>query len=131
MSEDERADTLQAAEANLQSAVESGDLTALYRAGMLLSDPRYSNDPSNGIAVALAACNLGQDCSASNSDSAFFNCKLSGACPADADFAYYLQQSLGPATYAQVDAHAQQIKQAIQAGDWSAVLGSLTIEKHP
>jgi hypothetical protein len=131
MSEPEKASTLQAAQANLQAAVESGDPTALYRVGILLSDPRFSTNPLNGTAVALAACNLDQDCSANNPDNPFFNCKLSGACPADADFAYYLQQNLGPATYAQVDAHAQQIKQAIQAGDWSTVLGNLTIDKHP
>ena len=107
----------------------SGDPDALYLAGMLLADPRYSSDALNGIAVALAACELGRDCSADNPENSFHNCGVSGACPADADFVYYLQQSLGPSAYAQVYARAQQVKQSVQAGDWDAVMAVLKINE--
>lgn len=129
MSQDERATQYKIAETDLRAAVVSGDPDALYLAGMLLADPRYSSDTLNGTAVALAACELGRDCSANNPENSFYNCKLSGACPADADFAYFLQQSLGPDDYAKVYAHAQQVKQSVQAGDWEAVMADLKIDK--
>jgi len=129
MSQDEKAAQYKIAETDLRSAVVSGDPDALYLAGMLLADPRYSSDTLNGVAVALAACDLGRDCSANNPENSFSACRVSGACPADADFAYFLQQSLGPDDYAKVYAHAQQVKQSVQAGDWDAVMAVLTIDK--
>jgi len=131
MSETEKTKQLDVAETNLRAAVQSGDPDALYYAGTLLADARYSSNPSNGIAVALAACDLGHDCSAGNPDNAFSNCKLSGACPADADYTYFMQQSLGPDKYAQIYSHAQEIEQSIRANDWDVVLTYLKIDKHP
>jgi hypothetical protein len=131
MSDEARTDKINLGERDLRAAVESGDPDALYAAGMLLANPRYSSNSLNGIAVALASCDLGHDCSADNPDNAFYNCKLSGSCPANADYAYFVQQSLGPEQYAQVYAHAQEIKQSVQAQDWDAVLANLKIDKHP
>jgi hypothetical protein len=130
MSEDERTDLLRTAKSQLRSAVESGDPDALYDAAVLVADPRYSKDPLKATAVALAACDLGRDCSASNPENPFYNCKLSGACPPDAGYDYYLQQSLGPDKYAQVYASAQQVKEAVEAGDWDAVMTNLTLDAH-
>lgn len=130
MSEDERTNLLQTAKSQFRSAVESGDPDALYDAAVLLADPRYSKDPLKALAVALAACDLGRDCSANNPENPFYNCKLSGACPPDAGYEYYLQQSLGPDKYAQVYASAQQVKQAVEAGDWDAVMTNLTLDAH-
>lgn len=131
LSDTEKAKQLEAGQTNMRAAVQSGDPDALYYAGSLLSDARYSSNPLNGIAVALAACDLGHDCSASNPENAFSNCKLSGACPADADYAYFLQQSLGADKYAWVYSRAQEIVQAGRAGDWDFVLSGLTFDKHP
>jgi hypothetical protein len=130
MSKDERADELKTAQASLRAVVESGDPDALYSAGVLLANARYSGNPQSGLAVALAACDLGHDCSANNPDNVFSRCKLTGACPADADYAYYLQQSLGPDAYAQVYAQAMQIKQSIQSGQLDSVLAALQIDEH-
>jgi hypothetical protein len=131
LTEGEKTETLKTAQGNVQTAIESRDPDALYDAGILLSDQRYSSNPSNGIALALASCELGRDCSADNPENSFFNCKLSGACPANADFAYLMQQSLGPDAYAQIYAHAQEIKQMIEAGEWDALLPTLKLDKHP
>ena len=128
MSRDERANQFRIAQTDLRGAMMSGDPDALYQAGMLLADPHYSTDSLSGVAVALAACDLGRDCSAANPDNVFYRCRLSGACPADADLAYYLQQSLGAEGYAQVYARAQEVKQLIQAGDWNAVMASLKLK---
>jgi hypothetical protein len=127
MSKDEKADELKTAQNSLRAVVESGDPDALYNAGVLIANAQYSDNPQNGLAVALAACDLGHDCSANNPDNVFSRCKLTGACPADADYAYYLQQSLGPEAYAQVYAQAMQIKQSIQSGQLDPVLAALQV----
>jgi len=127
MSAAEKSDQLKSADTQLRAAVESGDPDALYYAGTLMSDGRYFDDPLNGIALALASCDLGRDCSAANPENSFANCKVSGACPANADYAYFLQQSLGADKYAQVYARAQQIEQAARSGDWNTVSSSLKL----
>ena len=58
MSDAEKTRQLQTVDGNLRAAVRSGDADALYYAGSLLADGRYSSDPLNGMAVALAACDL-------------------------------------------------------------------------
>lgn len=130
MPEPAKRELLDVATEHLRAAVESGDPTALYAAGMLLSNGRYTSEPLNGVAVSLAACDLGYDCSAGNPQNVFSNCRLSGDCPADASYAYYLQQSLGPAKYAQVYAHAMDIEQSVRDGDWNAVMKTLTVKFH-
>jgi hypothetical protein len=129
MSADAKAEKLRAIDTNVRAAVESGDADALFGAGELLADGRYSSNPLNALAVSLAACDLGHDCSADNPENAFANCKFSGACPPDANFAYFLQQSLGAENYAKVYARAQEVKQLIEAGDWDAVLANLKVDK--
>jgi hypothetical protein len=95
-SDEDKAAALKVARDNLRQVVESGDLEALWRTGHLLATPSYSTDSLQGMALALATCNLGRDCSAANPANASYMCKYSGACPPDADYAYFLQQSLGP-----------------------------------
>jgi hypothetical protein len=127
MSDSDRAAKLKATDENLRAAVESGDPDVLFGIGMLLADGRYSADPLNGLAVALAACELGHDCSAKNPDNSFSNCALSGACPADADLTYYLQKSLDPDQYSKAYALSQTIQNAVQQGDWETVMGYLKV----
>lgn len=129
MSESAKAEKLKSADEYLRTAIESGDPDALYFAGMLLSDGRYSKNPLNGVAVALAACDLGHDCSAKNPENVFSVCAQSGGCPADADLAYYMQTSLGADQYAEAYALAQTVKQAVQAGDWDTVMTKLKIDQ--
>lgn len=131
LSEDAKALQLRIVNTNVRESVESADPDALFYAGTLLSDPRYSNDPLNGIAVAPAACDLGHDCSADNPENPFYNCKLSGECPSSADYAYFLQKSLGPDRYSQIYAHAQEIEQSVRSGEWDAVLKNLIVDKTP
>ena len=131
MSDATKAAKLKIAQDNLKAVIESGDVEALYRAGNLLANPRTTDDTTLGFALALAACNLGRDCSADNPDNLFYGCKYSGTCPPNADYAYFLQQSLGQDGYAQLYARAQQIEQSIHAGDWQSVLADLRLDKHP
>jgi hypothetical protein len=129
ISSDQKAAQVLIAQSNLRTVVESGDPDALYSAAMLVANPSYSSNPLNAAAVALATCDLGHDCSADNPDNSFYNCKLSGACPANADYAYFLQQSLGPDSYAQVYAQSLQVKQSIEHGDVTAILMNLKFDR--
>jgi hypothetical protein len=131
ISEEVKAEQLRVVDTNVRASVQSGDPDALYYAGMLLSDPRYSSNSLNGIAVALAACDLGHDCSADNPENPFYNCRLSGECPPGADYAYFLQKSLGPERYSQIYAHAQEIEQSVRSSDWDAVLKNLVVDRTP
>jgi hypothetical protein len=131
MPEDVRAAKVKVVQDNLRAAVESGDPDALYRAGMLVANPQLSNDTLRGLAVALAACDLGRDCTAANPESGFYECAQSGRCPPGLDFPTMLQQGMGQEQYAQVYARSQQVVLSARAGDWNAVLANLTIDKHP
>jgi hypothetical protein len=131
MPADVKAEKIQSAESNLQAAVASGDSVAMFYVGMAIANSRVSVDPTQGVALELAACELGYDCSADNPDNVFSNCKLSGACPADADFAYFVQESLGADKYAQAYARAQTVKQFIEAGDWAAVAANAKVGGNP
>jgi hypothetical protein len=132
MPDDVKAGKLKVIQENLRAAVESGDPDALYRAGLLVgNNPNLTTDNMRGFAVSLAACDLGRDCSADNPDNLWSKCILTGACPPNADYAYFLQQSLGPERYGQLYAVSQQVVQSSRAGDWQGVLAYLTIDKHP
>jgi hypothetical protein len=111
------AETIDRVQDGIVAAVKSKDPDAIFRVGMLLSNASFSSDPMNGAALALAACDLGYDCSAQNSENVFSTCRTSGACPADANFADYLQQSLGPEKYAEAFARAQEFKEALARND--------------
>jgi hypothetical protein len=155
MPEDVRAAKVNVVQDNLRAVVESGDPDALYRAGMLIANSQLSNDTFRGLAVALAACDLGRDCTAANPESGFYECLQSGRCPPGLDFpsmlqqgmgqeqyaeALYecaqsgcpgldfpaiLQQGMGQEEYAQVYARSQQVVQLECAGDYQGVLCSL------
>ena len=117
--------TTETVKSQLQSAVtgavESGDAHAMFLAGMMLSNAKYSPQPLEGVAIALAACDLGYDCSASNPENPFSMCARSGACPADGDFAYYMQQSLGAEQYAQAYSEAQSLEDMLSRNDSAGV----------
>jgi hypothetical protein len=127
MPADVKAAKLKFIQDNLRAVVESGDPDALYQAGYLMANPLLTDDTLRGMAVALASCELGHDCANSGHN----NCMVSGACPPGADFAYFMQQSLGQERYAQLYARAQQVVQLERAGDYQGVLAYLTIDKHP
>jgi hypothetical protein len=99
MPEDVRAAKVKAVQDNLRAAVESSDPDALYGAGMLVAtNGKYT---FQGLAVALAACDLGRDCTAANPESGFYECVQWGRCPPGLDFPSLLQQGMGQEQYAE------------------------------
>jgi hypothetical protein len=124
MSPTERAAKVQIVQDNLRAAVESGDPEVLFRAGVLMANPFLVTDTTPGNAVALAACDLGRDCTVANPI-----CMQEGRCPAGQDFPMLLQQGMSPADYAKLYARSQQIVLDMRAGNYDAVLANLTITK--
>jgi hypothetical protein len=57
---------IEIAQSDINRAVATGDPEALFRLGLVLADFRVGQDPLNGFALAIAACNLGYDCTANN-----------------------------------------------------------------
>jgi hypothetical protein len=130
MPEGTRAEKVKIVLENLRAAVESGDPEALYRTGMLFTG-LLVRDTVPGYAVALAACDLGYDCSTANPESLEHECAQDGRCPPGQDFPTLLQQGMGPEQYAELYARSQQVVLAVRAQDWDAVLANLTIDEHP
>jgi hypothetical protein len=127
MPEAVRAEKAEIVQDNLRAVVESGDLNALFNAGIMMANPYVSTDTMRGFSVALAACDLGfNDCENLNHE-----CVQSGFCPPGQDFATQLQHSLGAEQYAQLYARSQQIVEAVRAQDFDAVLANLTMDQSP
>ena len=129
MSDEVKAAKWKTAMQNLHAVLESGDTDALYHAGFALANPRLGDDPMRGMALALAACNMGRDCTPNNPDSYMHGCRAAGTCPEGDDFVYMLQRNLGQEEYAKLYARAQQIESDIRAKNYDAVLANLTIKQ--
>lgn len=106
-------------DADLFSVLQSGDPEALFRIGLALSSGRFGGDPVKGAAIALAACDLGYDCSANNPENSFSACEATAACPGNADFSYYVQQGMGEGSYAKAYALAQEFEDLLARHDTS------------
>jgi len=129
MPDDQRSAELAVVNSDLRTAVHSGDPDAMYQAGILLADGRLSNSPENGIAIALAACDLGSDCTSDNPEGPLYNCRISGQCTSGIDYPTVIQHDFDPETYARVYSKAQQIEQSVRAGDWDVVMADITLDK--
>jgi hypothetical protein len=128
MTEAVRAEKVKIVQDNLRAVVESGDLDGLYHAGLLMASMHVSTDTMRGYSVALAACDLGYDCTAANPESLDHTCAQSGACPPGKSLSTELQQAMGPEQYAKLYARSQQVVEAVRAQDWNAVLANLTMD---
>lgn len=114
---------IQVAQADLNHAIASGDPDALFNAGMIITNGLYV-DRIEGFALSLAACDLGHDCTAANSDGTdrpFGNCVASGTCAPGTVFSDWVTKNIGAEGYAQAYARAQQIEEAVAQGDASTL----------
>jgi len=126
-----RAASMEEAQNLLSYVAKSQDPDALHVAGQMLMDGWYSSDPLRGVAISLAACDLGYDCSANNPGNSFAVCRESGACPTDADYAYYVQQSLGPERFGTAYSEAQAFKDLLARGDWNGIAIYIALKESP
>lgn len=116
-------DQIQVAQIDINHAIASGDPTAIYNAGMLITNGLYV-DKFEGFALSLAACDLGYDCTAINSTGnsmPFGECVAMGTCSPGETFSDWVTRNIGAEGYAQAYARAQQIKAALAQGDTDAL----------
>jgi hypothetical protein len=123
------------AQAAIDKAVQSGDPMALFAVGFALSDLHWSSDTTRGNAIALAACELGYDCSADNPAMLIHTCKYSNDCGGITDFAEWLAANIGPDRYGEAYAQAQELKgylarhQTDEAATFAKIYRQLTKEQ--
>ena len=110
----------ESAQLEINRAVASQDPAALFQVGRLLSDGLASNDPLQGFAISIAACNLGYDCTTANVG-LFRDCAALGTCAAGVHYTDIIKQTVGDDGYVQAYARAQQIQEAIARGDTKTV----------
>ncbi len=111
---------IQIAQLDIDRAAVTGDPEALFRIGLLLADERVGQDPLNGFALAIAACNLGYDCT-TNNELAFPGCVAANMCAEGEIYPDIIRETVGPANYAKAYSRAQQFQEALARGDTSAV----------
>jgi hypothetical protein len=114
------ATSIESAQLSINNAVASGDPAALFKVGQILTDGHASNNPLQGFAVSIAACNMGYDCSADNVE-IFGDCAAQGQCTAGSTYADLVKKAIGEDGYAKAYAVAQQIEDAVARGDSTAV----------
>lgn len=108
---------MEVAQSDINKAITSGDPEALFRAGFIISNG-LSVDPIQGYAFSIAACDLGYDCSASNSDNVFFShCVTLGTCQAGSMFSDVVTKAVGDQGYARAYERAKEIENALERED--------------
>jgi hypothetical protein len=122
--------SIQAAQSDINRSAATGDPEALFRTGLLLSDGRVGQDPLDGFAAMIAACNLGYDCT-TNNEFAFGACAAADACPQGEIYTDKIRNTIGDANYAKAYGRAQQLQDALAKGDTSAVLQFVQLKGAP
>ena len=111
---------IQAAQTDINKGAATGDPEALFRIGFLLADGRVGQDPLNGFAAMIAACNLGYDCTANN-EFAFGACVAANACQQGEIYTDKIRNAIGDSEYAKAYSRAQQLEDALARNDMGAV----------
>ena len=103
----------------IDQVIVSNDPTALFQIGQVLADSRVSTDPTRGFAIALAACDMGYDCSSRNA-LVFGACTIQSDCAENLNYADLVRKAIGAGGYARAYEQAQEFEQALARGDISA-----------
>lgn len=101
----------------IRDVIRSDDARARFQLGLRLMSGDASRDGRYRMAMSLAACDMGYDCSADNPANPWANCRyLPDQCPPDTSYRSGLAESLSARDYARVDALAEQFKEAHRRG---------------
>jgi hypothetical protein len=114
-----KTETLDSVQLMINQVVDSSNPAAIFRIGQVLTDGRVSADPVRGFAIALAACDMGYDCSSSNAE-LFGACAIQGDCARNLNYADVVKKAVGEDGYARAYGQAQEFEQALARGDMSA-----------
>lgn len=104
----------------MRAAVLSRDARAIYSVGLALNSSGFPGDGLNSVALMLAACQTGFDCSAANPEYGG-SCVADGTCVEGERFEDMLQKNMGGETYARVFALAAEFRSALERHDSAAI----------
>lgn len=114
-------------QAAIDQAVLSGDPMAMFSIGFGLSDGHLSNNTDRGMAIALAACDLGYDCSWDNPAMQAEACKYNDSCSGATDYPSRLRTTLSPERFAKVYAESRELEMYLENRSTSDVLAFVKI----
>jgi len=105
---------------DVRKVLRSGDGTAWYDLGMRALSDQVGADPSYGLALILAACERGYDCSSVNRHNLALNCGMNTNCSANS-----LEEAFNQQYPADVNARARthllELQLLLQQGDWARI----------
>jgi hypothetical protein len=103
----------------IRDAVGSKDPEAIFTIGIALQNSHAVDDNNlQAVAVSLAACDLGYDCSVSNPQNYRQICRPIDVCPDGATYSDRLQQIYRSTLYAEIYSQAQIFKDLLTREDW-------------
>lgn len=109
-------------QADMETAVASGDPAAIFQVSQILTSGLDGSATRRGFALAIAACELGYDCSANNPDLApYLGCAQNGLCASGLIYSDVIKKSLGEAGYAEAYGQAKNIESALASRDIGAL----------
>jgi len=115
-SPEETAKTAEQLRNSARQVIKSRDPEALFTLGMRLANADMSKDPTYGFALALAACDLGYDCSGHNGRNPWAACDSTATCTPDRTFRDLAEEMLSAEQYAATHALAEEYKDALGRG---------------
>jgi hypothetical protein len=115
-----RTESLDRINAYIKGAVSSKDPEAIFAIGTSVAFGSFQKDPSRGFAMALAACDLGMDCTTKNPQQRFWeNCVAASKCGPNTTFPEFLQMTVDAESYGRIYMLAQEFKDSLSRNDWS------------
>lgn len=118
---EQRTKAQQKAHTFLKDILQKADGESWYVLGMRLGNSDLSSDISTGFALALAACEIGYDCSGDNERNDWYACRWLAGCTETIDLNEHIRAMTGPELYAKSYARSQQLVEMIQRGAWNEV----------
>ncbi len=109
------------AQAFVKDILQKADGESWYRLGMRLGNNDLSSDISTGFALALAACEIGYDCSGDNERNDWYACRWQPGCTETMDLNERIKSMTSPELYAKSYGKSQQLVEMIKRGAWDEV----------
>jgi hypothetical protein len=98
----------------------SQDGEAWYKLGMRLGNSDLAKDVTLGLALTIASCDMGYDCSGANERNQLNQCQWFDGCTGSEDVRQRLQSG-NPQQYAKAYAKYQELKDLLRDGRWDDI----------
>lgn len=107
--------------ADVAQVLRSGDAVAWVDFGTRAMSEEISSDPGIGLALVLAGCDRGADCTNANAHNMVLNCRINPWCGAAATLEEMYNQRFPADVNARARTHLLELQALIQQGDWARI----------